>query len=173
MDYIVDENSVMTTTYTYTEDNKPATVSVFYNSGYTENYVDTYSYNKRGNMTSLVRTYDTRREEYTAKKITDNKYILYDKDQKEHVTIIFDDSGFIVSYRYVSGYVNEYAFTCDESGKPVSYKFLDIRPSGSQRLIEYSIDFKSDDTFHMHATGEFKTENEYYEVKYQKITVKG
>lgn len=174
MSWITGENTVVTTTYTYTEDNKPASVKVCYHLGYAENYEDVYSYDENGNMVSYTRTYDSMKtEEYSARKITNNKYILYDKDGKEYLTVIFDNSGFIVSYRYASGYVNEYAFTCDKNGRPVSFKTLDVRPSGSQRIIDYTVDFKSDDIFRMYATGEFENRDEYYEVKYQKITVKG
>ncbi len=174
MSWVSGENATVITEYTYTEDNKPDTFRVTYPLGYSEDYEEIYTYNKKGNMVSCTRTYyDLRREEYTAKKITDNKYILYDKDEKEHATIIFDDSGFIVSYRYTSGYVTENAFTNDENGKPIAFKQLEIHPSGSHRLIDYTVEFKDGETFRMYATGEFENSDEYYEVKYQKINVKG
>lgn len=172
--WISEEKTASITTYTYTEDNKPASVYVNYPSSYAENYEDVYSYDKKGNMVSCTRTYDDMHtEDYTAKKITDNKYILYDADQKEYLTIIFDDSGFIVSYRYTSGYVTEYAFTCDENGKPTAFKQLNVSPSGSQRIIDFTVEFKDGETYRMYATGEYENKNEYYEVKYQKISVKG
>lgn len=174
MSLVSGESALFITNYTYTEDNKPATINTIYNTAYGEDCVEVYSYDKNGNIVSLTRTYDsTRKEEYTAKKITKNKYILYDKDEKEYLTIIFDYSGFIVSYRYTSGYITEYAFTNDENGKPTSFKRLDIHPSSSQRIIDYTIEFKDDTTFRMYAIGEYENSDEYYEVKYQKIIVKG
>ena len=174
MSWISGESASFITNYTYTEDNKPATINTIYNTGYAEDCEEIYSYDKKGHIVSLTRTYDnTRKEEYTAKKITNNKYIFYDKDEKEYLAIIFDASGFIVSYRYTSGYVTEFAFTNDENGKPISFKRLDIHPSGSQRIIDYTVEFKDDTTFRMYATGEYENSDEYYEVKYQKIIVKG
>ena len=61
----------------------------------------------------------------------------------------------------------------DENGKPTSFKQLDVHPSGSQRIIDYTVEFKDDNTFRMYATGEYENRDEYYEVKYQKIIVKG
>lgn len=174
MEWVSEGNVVTSTVFTYTEDNKPASVKVTHPLGYGEDYEDVYTYDERGNMTECSRiTESMHRVTYTAKKITKYKYILYDNQGKEYSTVIFDQSGFIVSYRLTSGYVTEYAFECDENGKPFAFKQLDVRPSGSQRLIDYSVEFKSGDTFRMHAKGEFASENEYYQVKFQKITVKG
>lgn len=172
--WVSGESASVITNYTYTKDNKPATINTIYYTGYREDCEEIYSYDKKGNMVSCTRIYNsTLKEEYTAKKITKNKYILYDTDEKEYLTIIFDDIGFIVSNRYTSGYVTEYAFTNDESGKPTSFKQLDIHPSGSQRIIDYTVEFQDDNTFRMYATGEYENRDEYYEVKYQKIIVKG
>lgn len=169
-----DEINVANYTYTYTEDNKPSTVTVDFPLSSTENYEDSFTYDKNGNMETVTRLYeDMRMFVYTTKKITKHKYILYDKDNKEYSTIVFDESGFIVSYRYVSGLVTEYAFETEKNGKPVSFKQLDIRPSGSKRLVEFNIDYKSGDTFLMLPNSKDSTENAYYEVKFQKITVKG
>lgn len=174
MSWISGDSATAITDFTYTEDNKPASVSFVYPLAYSHNYKDVYSYNKNGNMISCTRTFnDMTKQEYTAKKITDNKYILYDQNQKEYLTVIFDNSGFIVSYRYASGYVTEYSFTYDENGKPVSFKHLDIRPSGSRQIIDYTIRFKDDNTFCMYNTEDTENTDEYYEVKYQKINVKG
>lgn len=174
MNWISNEGASIITEYTYTSDNKPESISVTYPSGFMENYQDVFTYNKKGDMVSCERTYlGTHNEVYTAKKITDNKYILYDASSAEFLTLIFDDSGFIVSYRYAIGHTTEYSFTYDKSGKPLAFKQLDIHPSGSRRIVDYTVEFTEKDTFRMYATGEYENPDEYYEVKYQKISLKG
>ena len=168
------DSNTINYTYTYTSDNKPSTIKTDYPLAPYESYEDTFTYDRKGNLESVTRLYnDMRMLIYTAEKITKYKYILYDKDNKEYSTIIFDESGFIVSTRYVTGYITEYAFETEENGKPVSFKQLDVRPSGSKRLIDYKIDYKSGDTFLMYPQGDEFSDNEYYKVKFQKITVKG
>ncbi len=169
------ENVGVITTYTYTKNSKPETITVEYPFSTEENYTDKFEYNKRGNLTTVTRTFisgDTLT--YSADKITDYKYILYDQSEKEYVTIVLDHSGFIVSYRYPNGYVTEYGFSYDENGKPISMKQLDITPSGSNRTIDYNARFIDANTYHLYqSTSENNGKNEYYEVKFQKINVKG
>ena len=161
--------------YTYTEDSKPDTVTVEYPFSYEESYTDKYEYNKRGNLTTVTRAFNTGAvHTYTADKITNYKYILYDKDKKEYLTIVFDHSGFIVSYRYINGYVTEYGFSYDENGKPVSMKQLNVNPSGSNKTVDYTARFIDENTYRLYASTYEKDEkDEYYEVKFQKIEVKG
>ncbi|MBE6739787.1 MAG: hypothetical protein E7565_05660 [Ruminococcaceae bacterium] len=161
--------------YTYTEDSKPDTVTVEHPFSYEESYTDKYEYNKRGNLTTVTRVFNTGAvHTYTADKITNYKYILYDKDKKEYLTIVFDHSGFIVSERYANGYVTEYGFSYDENGKPLSMKQLSVTPSGSNKTIDYIARFTDANTYRLYPSGEEKTEkDEYYEVKFQMIEVKG
>ena len=172
--WISEEKEGVKTTYTYTEDSKPATITVEYPFSYEESYTDSFTYNKRGNLTEVTRAFNSGGvHTYTADKITNYKYILYDKDKKEYLTIIFDHSGFIVSYRYTNGYVTEYAFTYEENGKPVSMKQLDVTPSGSNRTTDYNARFTDENTYRLYPSGEKTEKDEYYEVKFQKIEVKG
>ncbi len=173
--WINEENIGVKTTYTYTSDSKPETVSVEYPFSSEESYIDSFTYNKRGTLTTVTRTFNSGSvHTYTADKITNYKYILYDKNEKEYLTIIFDHSGFIVSYRYTNGYVTEYGFSYDESGKPVSMKQLNVNPSGSNRTVDYIARFIDENTYRLYASTEEKDEkDEYYEVKFQKIEVKG
>lgn len=163
------------TTYTYTKDSKPDTVIVEYPFAYEESYTYNFEYNRRGNLTTVTRSFNNGAVfTYTADKITNYKYILYDKDKKEFLTLIFDHSGFIVSERYTNGYVTEYGFSYDENGKPLSMKQLSVTPSGSNRTVDYIARFTDASTYRLYPSGEGKTEkDEYYEVKFQMIEVKG
>lgn len=169
--WINNEEVVYTMDYTYTSDNKPSVVSVNYGISSDESYTYYFNYDK-GSMESAKRVFmNGVIINLTPKKITSNKYILYDESEKEYLTIVFDNSGFIVSYRYTSGYVTEYAFTNDEFGAPVTFKQLEIRPSGSNRLTEFSIEYSSDNKFVMRNIAENPESNGYYEADYTKIIV--
>lgn len=169
------ENVGVKTTYTYTNDSKPKTISVEYPFSREKNYTDKFDYNNRGNLTTVTRTFTSgNAQTYSADKVTNYKYILYDQSKQEYVTLVFDHSGFIVSYRYANGYVTEYGFSYDENGKPISMKQLDATPSGSNRIIDYTARFIDANTYHLYqSTSENNEKNEYYEVKFQKIEVKG
>ena len=165
MKYVIDGKTAFSYSYTYTSDNKPAIIIYTSENEYNESYIDVFGYNENGEMVSYSRKFDSTIEEnYTAEKITDNKYIFRDSEGKEYLTIIFDRTGFIVSRRYTSGYVTEYAFTYDKNGKPVSFKKLEILPSGSNRITEYTTEFIDSDTYRMKSIGENAIENAYYEV---------
>ena len=49
-------------------------------------------------------------------------------------------------------------------------KQLNITPSGSNKTVDYTITFIDSNTYHLYT---FDNEDEYYEVKFQKIEVKG
>ncbi len=164
LSYVVDGNTTVTYDYTYTYDHKPAITNVLYNYGFGESYTDVYGYDQNGNIVTLTKKYENSVEKsYKAESITSNKYIFREEDGSEFLTIIFDETGFIVSSRYANGYVTEYAFTYDENGKPLTFKQLDIRPSGSNRITDYNVEFIDKDTFRMKAIGENAQENAYYE----------
>ncbi len=155
--------------YTYTGDNRPSVVSVNYSFSSEESYTDSFTYDEEG-MVSAERVYFSgKRMQLTPKKITSQKYILYDEQGKEFVTITFDNTGFIVSYRYANGLISEYAFTYDEYGVPIGFKQLDVRPSGSNRLIEYSIEYKGENKFIIKNKDKNAQENGYYEAVYTKL----
>ncbi len=172
--WVSNENINIETTYTYNEYDKPETITVNYPYNYGESYIDSFTYNKRGILKTLTRSYDSGAvQNFTADKITNHKYILYDNDKKEFLTIIFDYSGFIVSYRYANGYITEYGFSYEADGKPISMKQLDVTPSGSNQTLDFVARFTDASTYRLYRTGENSNENEYYEVKFQKIEVKG
>jgi len=164
--YIYEDEVVLSYHYTYTDDNKPLTYSVDRKNTEEANYTDTFHYNDNGDMESMTRKYSGTEEtaEYSAQKITDYKYILKDSSGNEFLTIVFDKQGFIVSFRDAIGYVLEYAFTYDEKGNPVTFKRLEVLPSGSSRLIEYSIEKINNHTLRLHATGEYANDKAYYEM---------
>lgn len=164
--YIYEDEVVLSYHYTYTDDNKPLTYSVDHKNTEEANYTDTFHYNDNGDMVSMTRKYSGAEEtaEYSAQKITDYKYILKDSSGNEFLTIVFDKQGFIVSFRDAIGYVLEYAFTYDEKGNPATFKRLEVLPSGSSRLIEYSIEKVNNHTLRLHATGEYANDKAYYEM---------
>lgn len=164
--YIYEDEVVLSYHYTYTDDNKPLTYSVNHKNTEEDNYTDTFHYNDDGDMVSMTRKYSATKvkEEYSAEKITNYKYILKDSSGNEFLTIVFDKQGFIVSFRDAIGYVLEYAFTYDEKGNPVTFKRLEVLPSGSSRLIEYSIEKVNNHTLRLHATGEYANDKAYYEI---------
>lgn len=162
-----DESIVASYSYTYTAENKPAIITAYFNSDFEENYTDIYGYNDKGEITSYTKKYENgAKESYTAEKITDNKYIIKDEDGNEHTTIIFDETGFIVSNRQAIGYVTEYAYTYDKSGKPKTLKQLDVTPSGSNRVIDFEISFSNKNTCRMTPVGEYADSGMYYEAVY-------
>lgn len=168
---IISGDSVSATyTYTYTADNKPSMISASFEGGIEEDYTDVFGYNDKGDMVSYSRKYvATIEENYTAEKITDNKYIFKDKNGKEYLTVIFDKTGFIVSRRYANGYVTEYAYTYVKNGKPTAFKQLDITPSGSNRILDFEIIFTDNNTCRMTPVGENAIENVYYEATFNII----
>ncbi|MEE0946727.1 MAG: hypothetical protein U0M42_07895 [Acutalibacteraceae bacterium] len=162
--YVVDGNASVTYDYTYTPDHQPAITNVRFISGLGESYTDVYGYNEKGQMITFTKRYESSIERsYKAESITNNKYIFREDDGSEFSTIIFDKTGFIVSQRYANGYVTEYAFTYDEKGKPLTFKQLDIRPSGSSLITDYKVEFVDKETFRMIPIGENAQEGVYYE----------
>ncbi len=164
LSYVVDGKPTVTFDYTYTYDHKPAITNVTFFDEINEGYTDVYGYDENGNMVSFTKRFDNSIEKsYKAESITSNKYIFREDDGSEFLTVIFDENGFIVSSRYANGYATEYAFTYDENGKPLTFKQLDIRPSGSNRITDYTVEFTDKDTFRMKAIGDNAQENAYYE----------
>ena len=164
--YIYEDEVVLSYHYTYTDDNKPLTYSVDHKNTEEANYTDTFHYNDDGDMVSMTRKYSGAKEtaEYSAEKITNYKYILKDSSGNEFLTIVFDENGFIVSFRDAIGYVTEYAFTYDENGNPITFKRLEVLPSGSNQLVEYSVEKVNNHTLRLHATGEYANDKAYYEI---------
>lgn len=168
--YVVGDTASVTYTYTYTNDNKPAIITADFHDAQEEDYIDVFGYNEKGDIVSFSRKYESNIEgNYTAEKITDNKYIFKDQNNNEHLTIIFDETGFIVSNRYTSGYVTEYAYAYDNFGKPTAFKQLNITPSGSNRIFDYEISFTSENTCRMTPVGENAIEDAYYEATFNII----
>lgn len=162
--YVVDGKTTVQYDYTYTHDHKPAITNVTFFDGVNEGYTDVYGYDEDGKMVTFTKRYENSIERsYNAESITSNKYIFREDDGTEFLTVIFDENGFVVSQRYTNGYVTEYAFTYDENGKPLTFKQLDIRPSGSNRITDYLVEFTDKDTFRMKSIGENAQENAYYE----------
>lgn len=165
MKYVINNNATIIYNYTYTTDNKPAITTVTYTGEIGESYIDVYGYDEDGDIITYSKRFETSVERnYKAEKITDNKYIFREDDGTEYLTIIFDKTGFIVSSRYANGYVTEYAYTYDENGKPLTFKQLDISPSGNSRITDYTVEFIDEDTYRMKSVGENAIENAYYEV---------
>lgn len=164
------ENISATYSYTYTSDFKPAIITAKFEDDINEDYTDVFGYNAKGDITSYSRKYSGSIEQtYTAEKITENKYIFKDKSNDEYLTVIFDETGYIVSTRYANGYVNEHAFSYDKNGVPSSLKQLDVTPSGSNRILDFKIDFTNKTTCQMTPIGENSDVNVYYEATYNII----
>lgn len=164
------DTTSITYNYTYTADNKPAIITANFVGALDEDYTDVFGYNDKGEIVSYSRKYVTSIEEnYTAEKITDNKYIFKDKNGNEYLTIIFDETGFIVSRRYTDGYVTEYAYSYDKNGKPTAFKQLDITPSGSNRVLDFEISFTDKNSCRMTPVGENAIEDVYYEATFNII----
>ncbi|MBE6729035.1 MAG: hypothetical protein E7568_02230 [Ruminococcaceae bacterium] len=156
--------------YTYTVDNKPAIITASFENSMVEDYIDVYSYNETGDIVSYSRKYENSIEEvYSAEKITNNKYLFKDDKGAEYLTIIFDNTGFIVSSRYANGYVTEYAYSYDKNGKPLTFKQLNITPSGSSRIIDYEINFTDSTSCQIKPVGEAAADGYYYTATYNII----